>query len=183
MKRARNKKIFLFLIILMTILVCWYIVFRNTQQKNQTTNPGSTQTTSDLSKTEAEAKKQALSNASSQQNSNSGGSSAQTEPSSSSSTQGTVDITITSFVDTGSTVQIRTELGALTSSGTCTLTMEGPAGAKYSQEVGVQPLANMSTCKGFDIPQSTLGTGSWKFTVDFKNSTLHGSATGNGVVQ
>lgn len=88
-----------------------------------------------------------------------------------SSTSPTVVIDITSANKTASTLAIRTLVQKVTSTGTCSLVMNGPNGATYSATVGVQALASSSTCRGFDVPLSGLSSGAWSITINFKDDT------------
>ncbi len=89
----------------------------------------------------------------------------------------TVGSEITSTNQNGSQLQIRTLIQAVTSEGTCILSMEGPSGKTYSQGAGVQALPSASTCKGFDVPVNQLSSGPWKIQVVFENATLSSTAT------
>jgi hypothetical protein len=79
-------------------------------------------------------------------------------------------------------LHIRMLIQAVTSSGTCTLTMSGPQQGSYSNTVEVQALPSTSTCKGFDIPLSKLSKGTWTINIKFSNSTLTASASKSVVI-
>lgn len=61
--------------------------------------------------------------------------------------QGTVDVSITATNQNENNLQIRTLIQALTSTGTCTLTMTKGA-ATVIKNVNVQALSSTSTCQG-----------------------------------
>lgn len=88
-----------------------------------------------------------------------------------------VTVTITSASVSDDVLSIRTSIGTVTSEGTCRLSMKGPAGNVFSGEAAVQPLASSTTCKGFNVPVSSLATGTWEVTVVFENSSHTGTAT------
>lgn len=91
--------------------------------------------------------------------------------------KGAVSVTITSPADQSSDpIQIRINIGAITNSGTCTLTLTKD-GTRITKEVAVQALPSSSTCKGFDIPSSSLSPGQWMASVVFTSDTLTGTAT------
>lgn len=95
---------------------------------------------------------------------------------SASPTAGTVQVTIPSAQQTNDTVRITTSIGAITSDGTCTITIQNGS-RTHSESVAVQPLASTSTCKGFTVPVLNLGTGTWTITLEYTSSSLSGKAT------
>lgn len=88
-----------------------------------------------------------------------------------------VGMEITAANVDSSTLHIRTLIQTVTSSGTCTLVATGPNGKSYSATAAVQAGPSTSTCKGFDIPLSTLSDGTWSIRVSFENDSLQASAT------
>jgi hypothetical protein len=94
-------------------------------------------------------------------------------------TKSSVGADITSANQDATYLYVRTLIQAVTSSGTCTLTMTGPSQKSYSASADVQALPSTSTCKGFDIPLSRLTPGAWTISVVFSSSTLTASATKN----
>lgn len=94
----------------------------------------------------------------------------------------TVGIKITAAAQNGTTLSIRTLLQTISSTGTCALNMTGPAGKSYTASAEVQAGPSSSTCKGFDIPVSSLAPGNWDVTVVFENDTVKGSDTTKGIV-
>lgn len=90
--------------------------------------------------------------------------------------QNTLGVTITT-VQPGQTVYIRAIIDSTMSSGTCTLSMTGPNVKTYSATAPVQPMASSSTCQGFNIPMTSLTSGSWKITITVTDGTSTGSAT------
>lgn len=106
-----------------------------------------------------------------------------TTPASPSDTHSTVGMDITALNQASGTLYIRTLIQAVTSSGKCYLTMKGPDGKAYSASVGVQAGPSSSTCAGFDIPVSSLDSGTWSVSITFENDTLRGAATKDVAVQ
>lgn len=100
----------------------------------------------------------------------------QTQPSQTSG-KTPVTVTITSAITNGDTLAIRTTMGTVTSEGTCRLSMKGPSGKVFSAEAAVQPLASSTTCKGFNVPMSSLATGTWEISIVFENTSHTGSTT------
>jgi hypothetical protein len=88
----------------------------------------------------------------------------------------TVDLIITASAQNGSTYQVRTLVGTVTSTGTCTLTLTRGA-ASVVKTAGLQATANSSTCRGFDVPVSELYPGEWQLNISFENDQLTGSAS------
>lgn len=94
-------------------------------------------------------------------------------PTTQSNGKSTVDVTITAANQNGVTFQLRTLIGAVTSSGTCTLIMSKGA-TTVTKTASVQALARGSTCQGFDIPMSELSSGNWQIELHFENDSLQG---------
>lgn len=99
--------------------------------------------------------------------------------SSSSATQpATTPISVTfSSVQPGSTVYIRTLIGRVTTTATCTLQMSGPGGKTYTASAGTQALSTSSTCAGFNVPMTSLAPGAWKITVTVNDGSASGNAS------
>ncbi|AGL62207.1 exported protein of unknown function [Candidatus Saccharimonas aalborgensis] len=86
-------------------------------------------------------------------------------------------VTLTT-VQPGTVVYIRAMIDKVTTSATCHLAMVGPGQKTYSAEAPTQALAGTSTCRGFNIPMTSLAPGIWKITVSVTDDgTLSGSAT------
>lgn len=84
---------------------------------------------------------------------------------------------ITAANQNESTLQVRTLIQIVTSSGACTLSMTGPQGKTYTSTVDIQPLASSSTCKGYDIPLNQLSPGSWALSLKYESSDIIASAS------
>lgn len=99
------------------------------------------------------------------------------EPTPTENGKSTVGAEISAANQTSSTLQVRTFIQTVSSSGVCNLSMTGPNGTSYSASAEVQAMPSSTTCKGFDIPLSSLSPGSWSITVNFESETLTASAT------
>jgi hypothetical protein len=99
------------------------------------------------------------------------------------SSKQSVGMEITAANQDESTLHIRTLIQTVASSGTCTLNMTGPNNKQYSASVDVQSLPSSTTCKGFDIPLTSLTPGTWKIAIEFNNETLLASTTKEVVIK
>lgn len=150
----------------------------NTTSSSSNDTPESTDSTSSGTKTQDPSDTSTTSNTT--KNSN-GLSSSST--SSATDTPKTVAVTVSSFVDNGSSVRVGVDVDTLSSGGTCKLTMSGPGGKTYSASAGVQSLASSSVCKGFTVPKSSLSSGTWTVTVNYSGSNESGSVSQKEQVQ
>lgn len=91
----------------------------------------------------------------------------------------TVAMDITAASVSSGTLMIRTFIEYVTSDGKCTLNMTGPNGATYTATADVQAASSSASCKGFNVPTSSLGAGAWTITINFENNNVSGSATKN----
>lgn len=77
-----------------------------------------------------------------------------------------------------STLYVRNEIEGVYSSGTCVLILT-KNGRTITKKSGVQALAQVSTCRGFNVPTSELSQGTWNITLTVtignKKSTSKGS--------
>lgn len=92
-----------------------------------------------------------------------------------------ITVFITAASQNGSLVQVRSSLGIVTNSGTCTLKVTN-GNAVIKKTAPVQPLASASTCQGFDIPVTELGAGTWSLSLFFENDDVYGNASKDIVV-
>lgn len=83
--------------------------------------------------------------------------------------------TITVHETNGSTVYIRNEISGVHSTGNCTLTLT-KGDKTVTKESGIQPLAKVSTCRGFNIPTSELSPGTWYITLTVTIGDQKGNA-------
>lgn len=94
-----------------------------------------------------------------------------------------VGMEITASNQDESYLYVRTLIQTLTSSGTCTLTMTGPASKLYVATSGVQALPSTSTCAGFNIPLSSLSLGIWTISIKFTNTAVKASISKEITIQ
>lgn len=80
---------------------------------------------------------------------------------------------ITSAQVNGDKLVVRTLLSKVTNEGSCSLSAKTEnSGTVYTTSAGVQAVASSSTCKGFDIPVSTLGSGTWKIIITYTSGSV-----------
>jgi len=85
-------------------------------------------------------------------------------------------ITVANQAGPDSPLQVRAQIGAVTNSGVCTLTLEN-GDRSITKTADVQALASFSTCKGFDIPSSELVPGQWSVAINYKSESREGAAS------
>ena len=88
-----------------------------------------------------------------------------------------VGMEISAANQTDTTLQVRTFIQAVTTTGACNLAMKSTHGATYTATADVQPLSSTTTCKGFDVPLTQLTPGAWTISIDFSNNTLTASTS------
>jgi len=93
------------------------------------------------------------------------------------SSKPTVGADITAANQNSDVLQVRMLIQAVTSAGTCTLSMTGPGNRTYLATASVQAQPSSTTCKGFDIPISSLAPGSWAITINFSNDDYTATAS------
>lgn len=94
-----------------------------------------------------------------------------------------VETQITAVNQNSSILQIRTLIGIIDSTGTCTLTMTSEGQSTITKTANTQPLASTSTCQGFDIPMSELSVGTWHIVIDYTSDKLIGTASQDKVLK
>jgi len=93
------------------------------------------------------------------------------------SSKPTVGVEITAANQNKGVLSIRILVQTLSSGGTCSLSMSGPAGKIYSAVAESQTGPSTSTCKGFDVPVSSLSSGTWTITIQYEDASVKGSAS------
>lgn len=91
--------------------------------------------------------------------------------------KGKVSAIMTAANQNSTTMQLRFDIGGVTSTGTCTLTLK-KGSSTVTKTASVQALAGATTCKGFDIPTSELSVGTWQVTLHFENDDLVADTSG-----
>jgi hypothetical protein len=99
------------------------------------------------------------------------------------SNKASVSAEITAANQNGETLQVRTLIQLVTNEGTCTVSLKRSDGKTYSEQASVQALSSATTCSGFNIPVSELGSGTWDLTVSFENSGYTASASKQVAIQ
>lgn len=85
-------------------------------------------------------------------------------------------ITYTGVVD--GKLMIRTTINQTLGSGACRLTLS--SGSKtVTRDSGIVPNPSSSTCEGFDIPTTELGSGKWNITITITSDNRSGELKGN----
>ena len=88
-----------------------------------------------------------------------------------------VEVNITSVQKIDDAVRVNVLISNLDQSGSCDLKVTSLTGdILFTATSGVQALANTSTCKGFDIPSSSLSKG-YSITVIFSSGDKYGSTS------
>lgn len=113
---------------------------------------------------------------------NTSGSDQSEPPVASDNGKSTVNATMTAANQNGSLLQIRFDISAVTSAGTCTLTLK-KGSSTVTKTAGVQALAGSSTCKGFDVQTSELSSGTWQLSLHFENDNFVADTTGTAVIK
>ncbi|MCX6728195.1 MAG: hypothetical protein NTV39_00275 [Candidatus Saccharibacteria bacterium] len=80
-------------------------------------------------------------------------------------------------------LQIRAQISAVDDTGVCTLTLTSSGKTTVTKTANTQPLASISTCKGFDVPLSELSVGTWSAQIQYSSSTLSGSTSQDIVIK
>jgi hypothetical protein len=97
-------------------------------------------------------------------------------PSSQADGKDKVEVMITAANQTDTQLQVRTMISTVTTTGSCTLVLS-QGDTRITRDANVQAASSTTTCMGFDIPISELGSGSWNLTVNFENDTLIGTSS------
>jgi len=79
-------------------------------------------------------------------------------------------------------LKIGVDIGTITSSGECILTLSKDE-KKLSYPVGIQPLASSSTCRGFEIPAVELSTGDWKISIVINSGDKSTTLTDSVIIE
>lgn len=93
-----------------------------------------------------------------------------------------VKITIPSVTQDGNVMRVTTLIEKITSSGSCTLTLERDGKVTVTKTANVQASASSSTCMGFSISTTGL-SGQWTLTVVYKDGSSTGSVSQSVSIQ
>lgn len=87
-----------------------------------------------------------------------------------------VELSITSINRIESLVRVSVMISSLDNEGVCTLIIKNSSGTTiYSATAQTQAQSNTSTCKGFDIPKSSLPSGNYVFNISYLNDSNYGT--------
>lgn len=87
-----------------------------------------------------------------------------------------VEVDITAANQNEQVVQVRSSVGAVSNTGSCTITLSRNDKV-ITKSAPVQALPTTSTCQGFDIPVSELSVGTWRISLMFESATLTGTTS------
>lgn len=104
-------------------------------------------------------------------------------PSTTTDQKPSVNMAITAASQANGVLSIRTLIETISDNGTCTLSMTGPNNKTYSSTVGSQANPSTTTCKGFDIPVSSLAPGIWHILITYGDSSVQSTASRDITVQ
>lgn len=90
-----------------------------------------------------------------------------------STNQSTTTVTITNY----STSRIGVLIGAVLSSGTCSLQLTNSSGVTYNYSAATFAQSSSSTCKDFGIDPNKVTPGTWTVTVDVTDGQITGHTT------
>lgn len=97
-------------------------------------------------------------------------------------TKKVAQVTISAANQNDPYLQIRTIIGAVEASGTCSLSLISSS-KTVTKTAPVQPLATTSTCQGFDVPLTELAKGNWQIKIVYSSNSLTGTATQDIVIK
>lgn len=168
---SNSKKITIFVSLLLVLLLSIYVFFANERgiwpfSKKDT--PTSISNLIDYTKPSSE---QAEAGAAVKENI----ANEQTNQKSTSDTS--VPVEITSVNTSGSTLLVRAIVHTVSDSGSCKLSIQQNGVVIYSDEANLQALAGSSSCKGFNVPLSSLKSGKHMVTVKYSNGASTGEAS------
>lgn len=99
-----------------------------------------------------------------------------TEENSAPNATGTLQVGFSAVNQNEGKLQIRIMIQEVLPSGSCTATFSQDSKI-VTKTAAVYPTASISTCQGFDIATSELGTGTWKVTVEVTSGSRKGQVT------
>ena len=87
-----------------------------------------------------------------------------------------LNVSINSYAKTTAITHVGVDIERIISTGKCAINIvNGNTSKEYRADI--QALAQYSTCKGFDIPNSDIGSGTWSIQATITSGSLTGSAT------
>lgn len=85
-------------------------------------------------------------------------------------------VSFTALNQNESQLQVRVLINEVLGTGTCVLTMTKDGEDSITNSAGLQALASSSTCKGFNVPTTSMAKGNWKVHVAVESNGKKGSA-------
>ncbi len=85
---------------------------------------------------------------------------------------------LTSINVSGSSLVLRVNIDQYLSSGTCSLTLSSGSSV-VEKSAAILPTVATSSCEGFDVPLSELGSGAWKIEINLTSGDRVGKITGS----
>jgi hypothetical protein len=177
LKQTKSKKTFLIIIALLTVAILsfsYYVFALNGNVFGWKMRPDTTSDTTINLKPATDEEKQAGSDVK-QQTADPGKPDASSDPTGT-DTGSNLPVTFTAVNQNGTKLQVRVEIQALVSNGTCTLTLTKNS-ATVTKTAMTQATASVSTCQGFDIPTSELSPGTWALTMNVTADGKTGQAS------
>lgn len=95
---------------------------------------------------------------------------------------GDLQVSITSTNQDASILRVRSLIGTVIDNGECRLNLIR-GNTVITKTSGIQPLANASTCEGFDIPVDELTPGEWQIELNISANNKKGSVTGSVIIK
>lgn len=88
----------------------------------------------------------------------------------------TVEVSMTSANQNGNQFQVRFQIDADTSDGTCNMTLSKD-GKVLTYSAGIQVNSRVASCQGFNVPidANNLTSGTWQLSMNYASTTLTGS--------
>jgi len=84
------------------------------------------------------------------------------------SSQGSAaSVTISSANQNNGTLQVRTIISEVTTTGNCKLSLEQAGQKTITQSAGTQALGSYSVCQGFDVSTAGMAKGQWKISITY----------------
>lgn len=169
MVMVKNKKIISFGLVILLILAglaVYFFVYKNNSNKS------ATDLTTQQNNQGVKIKENSVNN-----DMKSGSEQPPSPIESPNSTKKTVEVSFTAVNQVDSYVMVRTLISVLTSNGTCTLNISHNGNIIDTLSSDVQPQANITTCKGFNISTSSLPKGTIKLELSFDSTEYTGQTT------
>jgi len=182
-----KRKIIVIVICILTIITISYFTYAKFTTSNNINN--SNQKTVNMNNPTDEQKKAGVITKESTSNATTGKTSTNSsdqplKPVTQSNGKSTINISMTSPLNNTAykqddTIYLRFLIESKESTGSCKLTLSKNGSTSIEKTASpFQSGPTTSTCKGFDIPASSLSAGTWNIDLVFENDTIYGHTTG-----